>query len=464
MLTSAILLKRLRDGWASLERRKVGSTALISLLSKVLAAIMQAMTVPIAVASIGQGSFGAFLILSSVSIWITSTSVGISNALTTEMASGRAEHASPVPMVGAILGALQALVVSLVCYVVIVMFLPKMLGTADPALLQEARIAGILLVVASGFQLAIQPLQGMQLGVLQGSVMFAFQAVANLTVIIGLLCLRWVHHPTLLTFCMVISISPLLVGLLNVSLFAISEKARFKWPSASEFVETSKHLYKSGLAFLIVNLATYSVMFGPTVFLAWMTRGQKFLAFSIYNRVIFFLIYFVWLLALPLWPALVHARAKGEEVWIRRALHMCFLLFASVAVIIFIVAALFSRQLITLWVGSDIGQTVLFGVVFAAYYVLVVWREFLITVLISFERVSQVAKVQLAQTAVAYLLAFLLIPRLGEMGMAIAMAAGIAVTSAWIMPLLRVRSPSGQEHSVANLFLTKDAPRPEKPV
>ena len=37
--------------------------------------------------------------------------------------------------------------------------------------------------------------------------------------------------------------------------------------------------------------------------------------------------------------------------------------------------------------------------------------------------------------------------------MVLAMAIGIASTSAWIMPLLRVNSPGGAEHSVANLFL-----------
>ena len=357
-------------------------------------------------------------------------------------------------MVGLVLGVLQAVIVSLVCYAVIAKSLPYTLGNETAGLANEAHTAALVLVIASGLQLAIQPLQGMQLGALQGNIQFAFQAFANFSVIVGLFVIKLMANPTLTTFCIVMSVLPLIVNLVSVTAFAVRHLEKFKIPSLEEFLRTAKSLYRNGLAFLIINLSTYAVLYGPTFFLAWMTHGKEYIAFSIYNRVIFFLVAFVWLLAMPLWPALVKARVDGDEKWVRRAARTCFLLFASLASVLFLVVGLFGRPLVDFWTGTTIGQSPIFALVFAAYYVLVIWREFLITLLISFERVPAISAVQLLQTVVAYGLAIILVPRFGELGMALAMTLGIAFTSGWLLPMLRVRSPSGVEHSVANLFLT----------
>lgn len=146
---------------------------------------------------------------------------------------------------------------------------------------------------------------------------------------------------------------------------------------------------------------------------------------------------FVLMVTTPTWPAVVDARARGDIAWIRTASRRLFLFALSVGVAAAIGLGLLGTTLLPLWLGDDFGDVPQLALLaFGFYFLMHVWRHVGHVLLMGMGRVRQLAMVQLAESAVILLPAWFGMQAFGLAGLLAAMALSILLMTGWALPLM----------------------------
>ena len=204
----------------------------------------------------------------------------------------------------------------------------------------------------------------------------------------------------------------------------------------------ARALIKDGLAFSaalsVVGLVEYNL---ATNLVGRIGGPEAVAVYSVMITICISALGFVVMVTNPTWPALVDARARGDLEWIRLASRRLYRLALGVGAIAFLGLAVLGPVLLPLWLGAefnDVGRVTLAA--FGVYFIAHLWRHVGHILLMGIGRVGCLARVQLAESALILIPATAGMQAFGIPGLFIAMALTIASMTGWALPWMFARS------------------------
>ncbi len=137
--------------------------------------------------------------------------------------------------------------------------------------------------------------------------------------------------------------------------------------------EVARRLMRSGVAFLILQLAQLGMWQNDNIIVAQMFGAAAVTSYSIAFRLCTFYIGLVSMWLAPLWPAYGDAAARGDDDWIRRTVARNTSLVVGVTALAGAGMVLFGRFAIRLWVGEAVLPERGLLIAIAVYMVVLVW-------------------------------------------------------------------------------------------
>ncbi len=336
--------------------RKLAFNVLSSMVVKVISMVVTLALMPISLQLTDKTTYGVWLTLSSVILWLNFFDMGLSNGLTNKLSSSFA--------LGETLKArkflsttyfLLLLILIPICFIFIpVSFFVDWNSIFNTQLKPEVIRSAVWITFASFcLTFLLKPLIDLLKASQQHFVISIIQVAANL----GALFLIWLWGPSVenkfLFMCMSLAFS-FPISLLIASLIFYQGRFRSILPSFS-FVSMSfaKEIFGISTKFLIIQLSVLTI-FTSNNFLISSFVGNDYVTYYNFSyRLFSIIIIFQTMIMTPLWPAFTDAYTLKDFNWIRNVISksnkLNFLLLIPLLGML-----IFSSTIYWYWVGPDI--------------------------------------------------------------------------------------------------------------
>ena len=422
-----ISIRKFTDG------RGIVSATAASLLARAGGAVTTLVAMPVALHSLGEHRFGAFLLLFGVINWITLGNFGVYSALGRAIASRSIGPEETSTMLGASL-AYSAVTTGITALGVSIAFI-VWIRTAGAHLnlpVHELLVAGFAMIVLASLQIVLQTFEGVQLGQLK---LYVVNLLRLLGCVFSFACLMILPRfwTSMVVFVVALNGGLLLSSVANA--VYVFRQHRPKFSNIRQDFSRLSRLAISGLAFLAIGIASLFQTHLPVLSLAMLRGPLAAVDFGLLVRLLLVFTSGLSMITAPLWPAIASARAAADYTWIRKSLHLSGLLVVGAGVVSFLVLALFGAKVIHLWTGRTLTEPLAFQVLFGIYFLQMAWSHYWGVILIGLGRERLVSAVLITEGVVIMILGSLLAQRLGPSGMILGLVVGLAVVSGWFLPL-----------------------------
>ncbi len=427
--------------WRSaLERVKGRGLALstaTSMLGRILSSLSTIVAMPIALKTLGEGRFGAFLVLAGVVNWINLGGFGIPSALGKLIAAGGVSEERKRRLFGGALayGTASTIVFSTVVLMGFIAWV-RTLYPHNPSLRSELGEAGGLMIVLVALQIILQICEGLRIGGLQNYVLNLVRIGGSLFSFACLIILPPIL-PKVISFVIALN-----GGLLIGALFNAILVLRNTWPDFGHLKTDWKEiraLAGSGSSFFIIGIGSFFQTNVPTLILSLMFGTAASIDFGLYIRLLFVQMIGLGMFTTPLWPAIINARSQKDERWLIRSLTSIGLIVTAGGLCSFVVLSFGGSTLLRLWSHVIVKEGPWFGVAFGFYFLQMAWSHYWTTVLMGFGREKIASRVIIAEAVMLVGIGSALAIRYGPLGMIIGMNIGFFLMSAWLLPFLVLR-------------------------
>jgi len=419
--------RRFSDG------RGIVASAGTSLLARVASVGTTLIAMPVALHTLGDDRFAAFLLLFGVINWITLGSFGVHSALGRAIAS-RTIATDEIPsMLGASLvcATITTGITALAVNVGFVMW-GRTAGVHLRLPLREFYAAGFVMIALSTMQIVLQVFEGVQIGNLK-------LYLANLLRLLGSLftfgCLLILPRfwPSMVVFVVALNGGLLLGAIANAAY--VMREYRPDFSHLGRDLSSLRRLAGSGLAFLVLTVASLFQTHVPVLLLAMLRGPVAAIDFGLLVRLLFVLMTGLSMITSPLWPAISSARSAADHAWVRKSVRFSGLLVVGAGAASCLVIAPFAAKVLHLWTGRNPTEPLAFQVLFGIYFLQMAWSHYWGVVMIGLSRERLVSVVQLVEGLVMITAGSLLAQRSGATGMILGLVAGFALVSNWLLPL-----------------------------
>jgi O-antigen/teichoic acid export membrane protein len=366
-----------------------------ALLARVASSATVVIAMPVALHSLGENRFGAFLLLFGVVSWMMLGNFGVQSALGRTIASGDLPPDETANLVGSAL-AYAALTAGLTAVIVSIGFFIWMrtVGARINLPRHELFVAGEIMIAISFLQTTLQSFEGVQIGTLK-------IYVTNLTRILGsaftLACLMILPRfwPSISVFVIATSGGLLVGSVLNAAL--VLKQVGISFSHFRHNVSRLRHLAASGFAFLVIGIASLIQTHVPVLIVASMRGAAAAVDFGLFIRLLFVLMSGLSMVTVPLWPAIMSARANADHEWIRKSVRVSGVLVVGAGVASLLVLAPFGAKVLLLWTGRKMIEPAIFQVLFGIYFLQMAWSHYWGIILIGLGRERLVAGVHIVE-------------------------------------------------------------------
>ncbi len=347
------------EGGRSRERyRRAGLTAAVALAAKIVGVAAVFVTVPLTLNYLGTERYGLWMTISSVSLLLGFADLGIGNGVLNAIAhaNGRDDRKLArqavssgfflLALIGATLVAIFALVYTFVPWA-------RVYNVTSADAMSEAGPATAVFVLVWALNIPVDIVQRVQLGYQKGFVNHAWQAVGGLFALAGAV-LAIEAGAGLPWLVLALTGGPLLAVALNgaVEFGWIRPWLRPTWRYVEKAV--AGRILRLGVWFFIIQLAMTLGYSSDYIVIAQVLGSPEVSQYAIPARLFAFVNVLVAMLVAPLWPAYGEAMARGDILWVKRALLRTLLLtffFTAGSAAILVV---FGQTIIDLWVGDTV--------------------------------------------------------------------------------------------------------------
>lgn len=448
---------------ASAERRafragRVRLAFLTSAGSKALGLLVQFLAVPLAVRALGPERFGIYTMLVSALVWIDLGRLGIGPGLTRELAiAWNRDQRDREQMLFANAMAFLVVVAAAIGAVLLGVYLAGWLRVdaifGSSALRFEGEIIAGMAVVAAFLvaQIVFSAGEAARSAYQDDFINNLMNTLANL-VSLGLIFGVALLVPTIWAFALAVFGSIALGKGVNL-LWLLAGTRRYLLPRWRHVDRRALGaLLGTSMAFWIIQLATLLMHNVSLVQLGRSIGAEALTSFAVVFRLLQLLTTVVFMVSLPLWPAITDAAVRGDREWIVRAYRRLIAMAMTFCIVAAIGLAIAGPHLIPLWAGRGVRPDAMLDAMLGAYFVIWMWNHCHSAVLFGLGRLWPVAGTMLAEGVLVLVLAAVLIPRFGDLGTAIALCGAGLFTTAWILPLLVRRTLA------ASLTISTDLP------
>ena len=408
------------------------------LLARMATSATVVIAMPVALHSLGENRFGAFLLLFGVVSWMMLGNFGVQSALGRTIASGDLPPDETANLVGSAL-AYATLTAGLTAVIVNIGFFiwMKTAGARINLPRHELFVAGEIMIAISFLQTTLQSFEGVQIGTMK-------IYVTNLTRILGsaftLACLMILPRfwPSISVFVIATSGGLLVGSVLNAAL--VLKQVGISFSHFLQNVSRLRHLAASGFAFLLIGMTSLIQTHVPVLIVASMREAAAAVDFGLFIRVVFIMMSALSMITTPLWPAIMSAKAREDPNWIRKSVRIAGLLICGTGLLFCLAIAFFGKTLLFLWTKRIMVEPTFFQVLFGIYFFQIAWSHFWAIVLIGFGRERDVARAFVLEGFLVLAFGAGLTWHLGATGMILGAVLANGCVSNWFLPLIAFRS------------------------
>jgi len=198
----------------------------------------------------------------------------------------------------------------------------------------------------------------------------------------------------------------------------------------------ARHLFGDGLAFSTCCLLTGVVEYNLCGWMVGQVAGPSMIAlYGIFISLMVMQMGFVIMVSTPTWPAVAESLARGDLPWARKASRKLYIFGSGFALCSAIGLIAIGSWALEIWLGEKFANTPrALLAAFAFYAVAHIWRHLNHSLMIGVGKVSRLARVQLIETFVLAIAAWVALHFGGVGPMLVAMACTIFAVTGWILP------------------------------
>ena len=223
---------------------------------------------------------------------------------------------------------------------------------------------------------------------------------------------------------------------------------RWRWVSR----EQAQALLTISGWFLLMNIAYFIIAASSNVIIAHRFGSEHVQEFAVPLRIFVIINMFVNLAVMPLWPAYVDARARGDHAWVSKTVKRSLKLALLVSLLPSIVVVVAGRAVISVWVGDAVSPTLTLLIAFALWQVILAQGTTLSVFLNGVNKIRAHALIQCWRTLLAVIFQLVLAAYTRSIvGVVFALALselfGLVLPAAWIARRTLKNTPSPHQES-----------------
>lgn len=439
-------------GAATRRDRSIRAAILTSFLSKGGTALLQLVSIPVAVRVLGRAEFGLYTSVNLVLSTVLLFQIGIGPALAHGLANAGEHTATRRRLASTATGlALLLALAATVLLAIILLTVPYSTLLGDQYAGKEAALRPALWLGTAmlGLILLLNLTDRLREGCLETHTNNIWGAIGNVcsATAVGFGVLKF---PQVWFLVLAIYGSQIIAKAAN-TLTLWKRHPDLRPHFRAWHGPTARHLFSDGMAFSVYSLLTGLVEFNLAGWFAGRAGGPNLASlYGVFVNVSVLQLGFVMMVSTPTWPAIAEAVARGDLAWAHAAAKRLLLFALAFGLAAAVGWTLLGPWILPLWLGpdfTDVGRPVFsaFGLYFFAH----TWRHAHHMLMIGTGQVRKLARIQLAESLI---LATLLYPALhfgGLSGMFALLGLGILLITGTQLPRLVRQALKPEIHKLA---------------
>lgn len=346
------------EGRAQERHRRAALSALAAAASKALSVLATLVSIPLALAYLGDERFGVWSTLSGLVLAMQFADLGLGNGVVNAVSAafGARDTAAMRRYVSSAFFALLAVCAALALaalFLVPAMPWPQLFGVKGAQAADEVLPAVAVFAACVALAVPLGLVQRVQIALQRSFIASIWQCVANL---LGLLAIWQATVWQLALPWLVLALlgAPLLTALVNALIFfgRTEPELRPRWSDVQR--KATATLLHTGASYFVIQLAGAVVFASDSLFIAHLLGASEVARYAVPEKLFGIISLAVATAVGPLWPAYGEAIARGDLPWVRqtlkRSLLMAALFSAGAAGLLLLVGP----WLIGLWVGPKL--------------------------------------------------------------------------------------------------------------
>lgn len=421
---------------------KINNTLLVASsgwINRIIAAIVQIISIPLFIKTIGLNGYAAFSVAAGFMCWFLLADFGIGSTLQNEISLCRANNQNTNEIIHTYLSLLIYItILAIMIYLPVSVLLNHLLVktfVAYPKLLFISGFFYILLVNANSIYKVLFANH-------KGYLVYLSQSVANVVWFIIILFLYFINmkiNPEILLF---IVVSPqILVSLILFKFLNMPWKQIFCFPSNNKIKLYISILRKSKRFFWIL-LSSNFVLGVDYFFIAKLLNQNDIITYNIINKVYAFIVFGYSVFLSAMWPVLSELYAKTTKDNLKKSNLILFKYISSsiiYVVIASLVLILLKSYVIKILAKSSVNISFQIIVLFCIYYCIRVFVDFICVALQSRNQIKILMITAPLQGIITVFLMLMSVREFGLLGIMYALIGGFILTAFWMLPMAYIR-------------------------
>ena len=428
----AAILKRFNDGYG------VALSTATAVLSRLAAAAAVMIAMPIALHSLGETRFGAFLLLFGVVNWMMLGNFGIQWAVGRMIASGDLPPDEAPRMVGSAL--VFAAITTGIMAVLVSIGLFSWVQTIGPRIhipQRELMVAGEVMIALFFCQVTIQAFEGVLIGELKIYITNMTRMLGSAFTFACLLILP--RYWSSITVFVIATGGGVLVGT-ALNAVIVLRRVGISFAHLSENIIRLRKLAISGFPFMLIGIAFLFQTHIPILVLASIRGAAAAIDFGLFIRLIVVMVSGFYMVTFPLWPAIMSASSAGNWKWIRKSARVAGILVCGAGLLSGLVVAFFGSKILYIWTKRVMDEPHMFQILFGLYFLQIAWSHFWGILAMGLGRERHVSYVLAGESVLIMGLGSALTMKMGPTGMILGAVCSLALLSNWILPFIALRT------------------------
>jgi len=429
--------------------RRLANNVFGALLSRFVNLGSTLLIVPLAIKSLGTHDYGIFAVILSAVIIFSYSDLGLGLAVVNRVASAKDEQSllearDAISNVWHFLVRVSAffLVVGILAITAI-----KVTGLGDHVFAWDAWLA---LIICAAFGLAPGLTQRILFGLQRNLEANLWNTAGRIFSVIGVY-LAYFFHMSMPWFIIAMVGLPAIVGWLSTLLLwrgtpqLKPNKSAISWSRLSSYM-------RGGLQFLFLQVGVFFET-GVDNILIGSVQGTQFVTnYDLLARLFIYVPALISMLAFPLWPAISHANASGDDEWVRWAVRVSFIGVALVSILSSGFFLYLHADIIHLWVGVKYQADYRLAMALAAFAVLTSLGTVQVMFMSGLGFISDQVRILAVFLLVLIPGKFLALSFSGQTSMVwtLVLAYALRMFSLWFMTKKRIANPCAQSASCLN--------------
>jgi O-antigen/teichoic acid export membrane protein len=417
--------------------RKARITSVAQIADRVTNVLVKLVSIPLAIAVLGQESYGVWLTLLSIMAWFSMGDLGLPSALTNPLVAAFADDDSKAAreLITTTSYALLTigLVLSAIC-IVLVLCLPieMILGMSQASFNPDVRWSAISIAVLNIGLLFLRLPDVISFALQRGYYSSTANIFSQLVSLAGLIFLR-LYGGSLLSFALCFLLPPILVKLILWRILYRHYGNNLLPRLENWSTQVLKAVWHDGTKFFSGMWAELLVLQTPNVIVARTFGAATVPVFAVTYQLFYSAFTLLNTHVSPLWPAYAEANSKQDYLWLRRTHWRMIKESLMLAIVGFTLLGLTSKWLVRIWAGEAVVPSSAFNWTLVAHFIQWSWNYVFVILLTGMGLIRERVQSVWLLGPVNIFMSIILANAFGTTGLVVGMALAMLFTQSWFL-------------------------------